>query len=1205
MLLLAATLCVAAVPSLFAQTAGTGALTGTIKDSTGAVIPDATVTVTSKDTGQSRTATTTPNGSYQVGLLPPGNYSVKIAANGFQTVEIPSATVTVTETGTLDETLQVGSQTQEVTVQSSVETVQTASSALGTVVGSQSVTGLPLNTRNYTNLLGMSSGVNGAVQNATALGKGATAYAVNGGGTQQSTYLQDGAPVNNWFSFNTPGDSATSSLSSFAVPNPDTIQEFKILTATYDAGYGRDSGANINVVTKTGTNQFHGSVFEFFRNTVFNANDWFRNFTHGSRLTLNQNQPGGVFGGPIKKDKLFFFVAYQETQQKNGIAANGYSTVTLPPIPTGDRGTCPVGWTTLAQCNPAGQAFVPALGAAICPATHSDSHDKTNNANSIQVACNGSNINPVAISLLQLKIPNGSYLIPGSTNGGYQVTTFSDPALFYDHQGMGNFDYLINPKNTLSGRYTYETDPTIGNFAVGLALPGAPVYGEKTDHAALLKLTSILSNNMVNEFRVSYQRNITRNHELNSFTNSSVGIADMFPSSPVNNLSFFQLSGLFDFGSYYFSDVYIVEDQYEWADQLSWTHGKHSVRTGFEYEDVAADQTFPGLSIGAPTIPSFPDFLIGRAGCPAGTFVLPPGVGCNKNNPGTSNGSTASNILNPGTVDDAGGGIDSQQRVTFFNAFVQDDIKVNSRLTINLGLRWEYDGLPSEKYGRLSDIWPSVVNTVPLPGGACGCFADGTLVGFVVAKNYQGPLLPGLLKTHNYYETPNGPPKDDFAPRFGFAWKPLASNDRWVMRGGFAVFYDVVPGATINNTLFEAEPTGGTPTATAAMTLANPWVLPPTLPGPPGTFGWSPRWVNTNPLAPASSNISQTPMTENFTTPMTYQWSLNTQYEFLPSWVLELGYVGSHGVHQFVNVTFPYNIAPLYSAANPDPITGVTTNTAANAIIRAPYLGFATTTQEYATFASFKYNSLQATVRKEFSHGLRFQAAYTWSRGFNTATYGINTAPYVIEAYELNAGYHPQRFIVNYTWDLPFGHHEGLLDKFVDGWDLSGVTTVQNGTPLTPVDSRGGAVYGAPTAVSTGQYCAGMGPANLATSGSLDSKVISGLTGGAGYLNGRTQGVFCTPPAIGSDGSTGFGDAGLSTILGPGQFNWDVSLSKLTTVGGLREDATLLFRAEFYNLFNHPQFSNPNLSVSSAAFGQITTMSVNPRLIQLGVKYIF
>jgi len=320
--------------------------------------------------------------------------------------------------------------------------------------------------------------------------------------------------------------------------------------------------------------------------------------------------------------------------------------------------------------------------------------------------------------------------------------------------------------------------------------------------------------------------------------------------------------------------------------------------------------------------------------------------------------------------------------------------------------------------------------------------------------------------------------------------------------------------------------------------------------------------------------------------------------------VLEAGYVGSRGIHQFINVTFPYNIAPLVSAANPA-ITGVITNTAQNASLRAPYLGFATTTVEYATLADFRYNSLQLTVRKELSHGLRFQAAYSWSRGFSDGTYGIITAPYVIQTYQLNPSYHPQRLVVNYTWDLPFGHPAGMRGRLVDGWSLSGVTTIQDGTPLTPMDTRGGAVYGAPVSISTGQFCSGMGPANIATKGSVDSKVISGLTGGPGYLNGRTQGVFCNPPAVGSDNSTGFGNAGLSLLLGPGQNNWDMSLAKLTKVGGLREDATLLFRAEFFDTFNHPQFSNPNVSVSSATFGQISTMSVNPRLIQLALKYTF
>jgi hypothetical protein len=261
-------------PSLIAQTAGTGALTGTVTDSSGAVVPGATVTATSADTGQARTATTGADGVYTIGILQPGNYRVKFEAAGFKGVEIPSATVTVTETAVLDRTLEVGAQEQTVTVASEVETIQTASSALGTVATARTVTELPLSTRNYTNLLAMSSGANASVQDASLLGKGTTLIAVNLAGTAQNTFLQDGVVINNWFSFNTGVEGV--SVGGFAIPNPDAISEFKIQTSTYDAGYGRNPGANVNVVTKSGGNDFHGNAFEFFRNTALNANTWFR-----------------------------------------------------------------------------------------------------------------------------------------------------------------------------------------------------------------------------------------------------------------------------------------------------------------------------------------------------------------------------------------------------------------------------------------------------------------------------------------------------------------------------------------------------------------------------------------------------------------------------------------------------------------------------------------------------------------------------------------------------------------------------------------------------------------------------------------------------------------------------------------------------------------------------------------------------------------
>src|SRR5437016_6398014 len=372
---------------VLAQTAGTGALTGRVMDSSGAVLPGATVTATSLDTGQSRTATTGEDGGYSLNLLTPGNYKVRFEMAGFKGVEVPAAKVSVTETAVLDRTLEVGAPSDAIRVEAEIETIQTASSALGTVATAMTVTELPLSTRNYTNLLAMSTGANASVQDASLIGKGTTLIAVNGAGTAQNTFLQDGVVINNWFSFNTGVEGV--SVGGFAIPNPDAISEFKIQTSRYDSAYGQNPGANVNVVTKSGTNSFHGTAFEFFRNTALNANAWFRNYQGLPKPVLNSNQYGGVLGGPIKKDRLFFFVSYQETGQKNGLTGYGSATALAVPIPTGDRGKCPTGWTTLSQCDAAGQAFAPALAAAVspqAPCSHTATHDTTSNRG-IQVQC--------------------------------------------------------------------------------------------------------------------------------------------------------------------------------------------------------------------------------------------------------------------------------------------------------------------------------------------------------------------------------------------------------------------------------------------------------------------------------------------------------------------------------------------------------------------------------------------------------------------------------------------------------------------------------------------------------------------------------------------------------------------------------------------------------------------------------------------------
>jgi hypothetical protein len=1219
-------------PSLSAQTAGSGALTGTATDASGAVIPNATVTATSVDTGQARTAITASDGAYTITLLPPGKYRVRFEANGFKPVEVPSATINVTETAVLDRKLDVGAQTQTVTVEGEVETIQTASSALGTVVGTTAVTALPLNTRNYTNLLTLSAGANAAVTNASFTGKGGTLIAVNGGGTAQNTYLQDGVPINNWFSFNTGAEGVE--FGSFAIPIPDAIEEFKIQTSTYDAGYGRNPGANVNVITKSGTNSYHGSAFEFFRNSSLNANDWIRNFQGLSKPVLNSNQFGGTFGGPIKKDKFFFFVSYQETRQKNGIVGYGSSSATLPPIPNGNRGTCPPGFTAPGQCDAAGAAFILALAAAVCPAAHIGvTADSSQVVGGINIVCpsagtglNGLfNITPVAIQLLQAHLPSGGYLIPSSGTANYVNQTFSDPAHFSDHNGMGNFDYVINSKHTLSARYDYEQDPTNSPFPtlnitlIGNTLPGNPVVTTKWNHNALLKLTSILSNNLVNEARVAYQRNVTIDSYSNPFSDSQFGITPLNPG--YDHLSYFTVgagSGGFSFGPHYFFDGVFPENQFEWSDQISWTHGKHTVRTGVEVERIQLSRTYPGNQGGNPTFPRFADFLIGLC---AGSAA-----GCN--------GGAASNMTTAGNFSSPTAAFDYLIRTTDINTFVQDDFKLNSRVTLNLGIRWEYDGLPYLKDGNYSNFWTGAAGASSLPGSSP---ATGTLAGYIVPANYNGPLPAGLTQSKNNCATQHCAPLNNFAPRVGFAWQPLTSN-RWVVRGGAGFFYDLIGGQIFADGNPGVTPPGEVSPVTppSGATLANPWVLPPVVAGPAGTYGFPLRWVNTASFA--NSGLSQTIVQQDLKTPLTYEWNLNTQYEFHRNWVLELGYVGSHGIHQVGQsrsgaqgqgtTVQGFNLAPLAGAGCTScALTGATTNTSSNASTRVPYLGLSPTDAMIASTSSYKYNSLQATVRKQLSYGLQLQGSYTWSRAFIALPFFLNTFPYDVITYEPNNNYRPHRFVLNYVWNLPFARAHGLMGRVTEGWSLSGVFTIQDGTPLTITDGTGGSIFfGGQGANSTGQLCPGVTYANLLTSGSLTQRVSGGLTTGVGYLNGKGQGVLCNPSywdsrvgqfvALGPsltaptgnaggvpiNSGTAFGNMGGGAVLGPGQNNWDMSIAKSFTI---REGQSLQFRSEFFNTFNHAQFSNPTTVASASSFGQISTTSVSPRIIQLALKYLF
>jgi hypothetical protein len=1215
----------AVAPSMMAQTSSTGALTGTVTDPTGAVVANVTVTLTNTDTGQARTATTGSDGTYKIGLLPPGSYRIQFEAAGFNSIALPTVTIIVTETAVLDRRLEVGAQSQAITVQGEVETVQTASSTVGTVVLSQTLTSLPLTSRNYTALLGLSAGANVNVYNAAQMGRGTQDISVNGAFSSQNNYQQDGAPIDNLSGTGNASDAGNNS--GISIANPDAIQEFKIQTSLFDAGYGRNAGANVNVVTKSGANQFHGSAFEFFRNTALNANDFFRNQSppvsgvpNNSRQVLNQNQYGGSFGGPVKKDKLFFFTSYQETQQKNGITPAGFSTPSLVPLPS-DRSNA--------------AALSAAVGANFCP-TGSDG-GKVGNTTAFpgvgavtEVACNGSNINPVALAYLQLKNPDGTYYIPGSsgsvtnpnpcsaTNTSCtsvsQNTTFSVPARYGEHQAIGNVDYVINSKNTFSGRWFYTDDNTNASFGCGATgttitqcLPNTGEGLQFINDDSVAKLTTIVNNNVVNEFRISLQRSISNITVAGGVTNSQVGIAD--DTVGVDEGDAVTITGLMQFGQYGGYNKWLNGLQF--ADQISWSHGKHTIRAGFEYERDQYNQNSFGLSKGTLTFQTFQDFLLGLPGC-GGTDTA--ATCAAKVAAGTANGSSVSDISSSGTIAKGsiapnGIGLPHSYRNPAGNAFVQDDFKVSPRLTLNLGLRWEYIGMLSDATGRITNVWPQLIDTVPIPGSTP---ATGTLAGFVVPANYNPALFPappvgGLFQNRINVPTQSSPPLTNFAPRFGFAWQPT-SSDRLVVRGGFGSFYDRSGQINITTPLVQSYPysvpDGQSGSANYFSSFAQPYA--------PTPLGWVPRWANI--AAGTSSNLIGPILQPTYASPLVYEWNLDVQYEFKPKWVLELGYVGSHGYHLGVSSN-PLQINEAQLASVADPVYGLTTNTTGNASVRVPYLGFSPGGLDmYNTLTSTKFNSVQATLRKQFSYGFQMQAAYTFSRSFNTP-FNYNN-PNIVD-YAVASAYHPQRLAITYSWDLPLGTHQGFVGKMANGWNLAGVTTVQDGTPLTPTDSRGGSIYGfgaGSTQLSTAEYCPGMDAANTASSGS-DQQRLGGLNGGQGWFNkaaffgSGTNGGCAAAGATGTPtigNGTGWGNSGLGIVLGPGQFNWDATLQKTTQVGGLREDANLIFRVELFNMFNHPQFSNPSVvDVSKATFGQITSSSVNPRLIQFALKYAF
>jgi Carboxypeptidase regulatory-like domain/TonB dependent receptor len=1135
---------------LYGQTTSTGALAGTVLDPSGAELPGVVLLLNDRGTGRTESTISDTHGRFSFLFLSPGTYQLKASKADFDPVSLTALHISLTETLRLELRLQLAAHLEHAVVTSEPAMIQTDSAALGRVVNESSVRELPLVTRNFAQMTGLSPGVSVGVYNAGELGLGGTALSqiaqsndgifVHGSRSYDNNFQMDGVSVSD-----VQGSAAGSG--GIPIPNPDGIQEFKVQTGLYDAGYGRYAGANVSLITRTGGNDFHGAVFEFFRNQVLNANDFFLNQAGQPRPALKENQFGFAFGGPIKKEKLLFFASYQGTRQINGLAA-GQSRIACtasliePPL-TNDRSP-----------EALGKLFAGMAGAL----------------GGVAVKADGSNINPAALDLLNLKLPDGSFLIPTPQTVDTQkplaqqgFSVFTKPCDFNENQFLTNADYLTSAKSKISVRFFFsDDDETITFPGNGLNpagnIPGFPSPSDSGFRVLSLAHSYAFHNGWLNEARFGFVRTRTRTEAQTPFSWSDVGVAEG-EMNHNNELPSLNIAGAVSIASGF--PRTIAENSFVFGDDLSLVHGTHTVRLGGSITRFQDNIDIVGLGSFVRFL-SWPDFLLGLNA--------------------ESNGTAFSNVFT--SFDDFGLAYRAY-RAWDGAGFAQDDYRIGKSLTLNIGLRYERIGQFGDKLGRNSSFDLSKADANPPPGGS--------LAGYIVASNFAGTLPAGVSRANNpfgnYAEGQN-----TIAPRIGFAWQLVPKSSLLVLRGGYGIYYSQPTGQAFYQNVFGApysEFRLNSGQANAAATFQSPFAQPfPT----PESFPMFPPYSPTT----ATTIYGVAP---GFRPTMVQQYSLNVQTEFRGSWLLEVGYVGTRGTH----LVRQRSLNQAISASLSNPVRGVTTDTIENISLRVPLLGVPPDSLvQMESEGSSWYNGLEVSLTKRLSRGLQFLASYTFSKTLDTDGADINSTSSG-NALTLGDQDSPNqrwgrasfdrthRFVFSETWSLP-SPSGGFERVLLGGWDLAAVVTIQSGSALTISDTNANNVFG--ISEDRAQLSGACSTKQLVTGGSLESKL-------GGYFHSA---CFASPPIIGADGvGTGFGNSGTGIVDGPGQANLDLSCSKTVILNWPIEKSSLQFRAEFFNALNHPQFANPDTNFTSPTFGVISSMAVNPRVIQLALKLAF
>jgi hypothetical protein len=1139
----------------------TASILGTVKDTSGAVIPGATVTATNTDTHIAQVVSTNGDGSYAFSALPPGKYELSINLKGFKAFKQTGIVLNVNDAITVDATLQIGQADEVVTVSADALRVETASTQLGEVIEDTQITSVPLNGRSYTDLLALqpgvanaNSGIGGGSSSLNTFQSGgfqlpavsgaenAGNQSVNGMRESANGYLLNGISVQE-FAF-----SGTA-----VVPNLDSLSEFRIITNNFDAEYGNFAGGQINVVTKSGADAYHGNVFEFLRNTDFDAANY---FDAGLRGPFQQNQFGGTAGGPIVKNKVFFFADYQGNRTVVGVST-GLIAVPTSAERSGDF-SAPALESAMSQSTVQGTAWANTLSSELgYTVTAGEPYYSTNCASSTACVFPHAQIPSTVISPISTKVLGLGAIPLGDGNGHF--STSADSRRLTDNKLSGRVDANTH-MGSLFGYYFFDQYSLANPYPVA-TVPGFGANTTGRTQAVDIGDTKTLGSNAVNEARIGFLRVKDFLNTLSgntSTTLSSLGFATAGTPGAITPLTP-SIEGIpeMDFENFNIGVpsrvLGLIENTFQAADNYSLLIGKHSLKFGAAAHFTQMSEELHNIENGyfqfnqtLETGVDFADFLVGAPG------VFEQGQ--------TPAGNT---------------------RSFYVGAFAQDSWRARSNLTMNYGVRWDVISPWWEKHNEIETLKLGLQSVV-FPNSPAGWVFPGD------------PGIPKTIAPIRY---------NNFAPRLGLAYSPsfasgflrklVGASGATSIRAGYGMFFSAFEGGYDFSVIGDA-PYGafysadGTSFATPYQTRATGAITPSPFPYSFPPTGVSASHPDPNVSASTFGTIGTSPaFNPNNRVPYAEQYELSIQRQLTPADLLTLSYVGTQG-HRLLATqeANPVNQQACLAIYNQDPLNPACGPNSEPNNLRAPFGANFGSEGYFSAIAKSSYNSAQVNF-KHRSGPLQVLLGYTYSKSLDdSSAFGEQVNPFnpnltrALSSFDI-----PHNFVASYNYDLPTAKLGGPK-MLVAGWALSGIINYSRGLPVYIYENDDRSLLGTDNS----------GPLPLG----IDTPNFSG--GKVEIKNPRNS----TNNYFGTSGFSAetIGQLGTSRrrfFSGPGIDNYNMSLLKDTK---FFDRYTLQFRAEFFNVFNHAQFSAVNGNFNSSTFGQATG-AADPRIGQLALKLQF